>query len=101
MTVTNAGKIKKKNQPLPILIEMESVNGMPAPSPFSVTPQCDDDNLMPSGKGVPKTETMCKIEVQFKPTEAVSYSGTLTIFDNLEPSEMQTIKMTGKGKPAK
>jgi hypothetical protein len=101
VTVTNAGKIKKKNQPLPILIEMENVDGMPTPSPFSVTTQCYDDNLMPSGKGVPKTETLCKISVQFKPTEAVSYSGTLTIHDNLEPSEMQTVQMTGKGKAAK
>ena len=101
VTVTNAGKIKKKHQPLPILIEMESVDGMPTPSPFSVTTQCDDDNLMPSGKGIPKSETMCTIAVQFKPTEAVSYSGTLTISDNLEPSEMQTVQMTGKGKATK
>ncbi len=101
VTVTNAGKIKKKNHPLPILIEMESVDGMPTPSPFSVTTQCDDDNLMPRGKGVPKSETMCKIAVQFKPTDAVSYSGTLMISDNLEPSEMQTVHITGKGKAAK
>ena len=101
VTVTNAGKIKKKNRPLPILIEMESVNGMPSPSPFSVTAQCDDDNLMPKGKGVPKSETTCKIAVQFKPTEAVSYSAKLIISDNLEPSEMQTVQMTGKGKAAK
>jgi hypothetical protein len=33
--VTNAGKIKKKS--LPILIEMESASGTPAPSPFSVS----------------------------------------------------------------
>jgi uncharacterized protein involved in propanediol utilization len=56
---------------------------------------------MPKGKGIPKSETLCKVAVQFEPTQAVSYSGTLTIFDNLEPSEMQTIKMTGKGKAAK
>jgi CSLREA domain-containing protein len=101
VTVTNAGNIKKKNQPLPILIEMENVDGMPMPSPFSVRTRCYDDNLMPSGKGVPKTETMCKISVQFRPTEAVSYSGTLTIHDNLEPNEMQTVQMTGRGKAAK
>ena len=98
VTVTNAGKTTKKKQPPPILIEMETVDGMPTPSPFSLTTQCDDDNLMPSGKGVPKSETMCKIAVQFKPTEVVSYSGTLMIFDNLQPSEMETVQITGKGK---
>jgi hypothetical protein len=101
VTVANAGRITKKNQPPPILIEMERVDGAPMPSPFSVTTRCDDYNLMPSGKGVPKSETMCKIAVQFEPTRAVSYSGTLMILDNLEPSEMHTVQMTGKGKPAK
>ena len=43
-------------------------------------------------------ETFCDVSVQFKPTQAVSYSGTLTIKDNLEPSEMQTVQMTGKGR---
>ena len=74
---------------------------MPIPSPFSVTTQCANDELMPGGKGVPKSSTMCKVAVQFMPTEAVAYSGTLTIFDNLEPSEMQTVQMTGKGEAAK
>jgi hypothetical protein len=101
VTVTNAGKIKKNNQPPPILIEMEGVDGTPMPSPFSVTTQCDDDNLMPGGKGVLKLQTMCKIAIRFMPTQAVSYSGTLMILDNLEPSEMQTVQMTGKGKAAK
>jgi hypothetical protein len=99
--VTNAGKIKKKSQPLPILIEMESTTGMPTPSPFSVTTQCIDDDLRPGGKGVPKSETFCEVAVQFEPTQAVSYTGTLTIFDNLEPSEKQTVQLTGKGKAAK
>jgi hypothetical protein len=44
---------------------------------------------------------MCKISVQFMPTHAVSYSGTMTIIDNLEPSDMQTVQMSGTGKPAK
>ena len=68
---------------------------------FRSRPNANDDNLMPRGKGVPKSETMCKIAVQFKPTDAVSYSGTLMISDNLEPSEMQTVHITGKGKAAK
>ena len=80
---------------------METVDGMPTPSPFSVKTQCSDDALMPSGKGVAKSETMCTVAVQFQPTQAVSYTGTLTIFDNLEPSEMQTVEMTGTGKAAK
>jgi len=101
VTVINAGKIKGKNHPAPILIEIEDTSGMPAPSPFSVTMQCADDDLMPGGKGVPKSATMCKVAVQFKPVQTVSYSGTLTILDNLEPSEMQTVHMTGKGNAAK
>jgi hypothetical protein len=56
---------------------------------------------MPNGKGVPKSETRREVAVQFKPTQAVAYAGTLTIFDNLEPGEMQTVEMTGKGKAAK
>jgi hypothetical protein len=98
VTVKNAGKTTRKNQPLPILVEVESTSGMPGPSPFSITTPCDNDELQPRGKGVPKSATMCKIAVQFMPTQAVSYSGTLTIFDNLEPNEMQTVQMTGKGK---
>ena len=97
VTVRNVGKTTKKNHPSPILIEMEGVNQ--TPSPFSASSSCGE--LMPQGKGVPKTETMCKVTVQFKPTQAVSYSGTLTITDNLEPSEMQTVQMTGTGKTAK
>jgi len=93
VTIKNAGKTKKKDHPLPILIEMEAVN--PAPSPFSVTMQCDGE-LMPGGKGVPKSETMCVAKVQFEPTQAVSYTGTLTIYDNLEPSE-QTVQNDGQG----
>jgi hypothetical protein len=83
------------------LIQMEDTSGMPAPSPFSVTMQCADEELMPGGKGVPKSATTCKVAVQFKPMQAVSYSGTLTIVDNLEPNEMQTVQITGKGKAPK
>lgn len=101
VTVSNADKTTKKSHPLPILIEMENASGMPTPSPFSVTTQCSNDDLMPKGKGVPKNETSCEVAVQFKPTQAVAYTGTLTIRDNLEPSEMQTVQMTGKGKATK
>ena len=99
ITITNAGKTSKKNHPLPILIEMEGVNQ--TPSPFSVTMQCSDDELMPGGKGVPKNDTKCVAKVQFLPTQAVSYSGTMTIADNLAPNEMQTVRIMGTGKPAK
>jgi len=99
--VTNAGKVKKNSAPLPILIEMETVAGTPTPSPFSVNTQCTDDDLQPGGKAVPKNETSCEVSVQFEPTQAVSYSGTLTIIDNLEPSGMQTVKLSGRGKAAK
>ena len=99
VTITNAGKTTKKDHPMPILIEMEGVNQ--TPSPFSVTTQCSNDELMPGGKGVPKNETMCVAKVQFLPTQAMSYSGTITIADDLAPNEMQTVQITGTGKPAK
>lgn len=101
LKVTNAGKIGKLGTPPSILVKMESVSGSPAPSPFSVTTPCSNDELQPGGKGVPVNETFCEVGVQFKPTEAVSYTGTLTIFDNLEGSGMQTISLSGKGKAAK
>ena len=41
------------------------------------------------------------IAVKFTPTDAVTYTGTMTIIDNLAPSLMQTVKLTGKGKAAK
>lgn len=101
VTVANAGKITKSDHPLPILIESESVSGTPDPSPFSVKTQCSDVELMPKGKGISKSATMCKIAVEFMPSQAVSYSGTLTIFDNLASGGMQVVQMTGKGKGAK
>jgi hypothetical protein len=82
--VTNAGKAKK--HALPILIEMETAT----PSVFEVQTQCADDDLAP--------KTSCKIAVKFTPTDPIKYTGTLTIFDNLEPNLMQTVKLTGKGK---
>jgi len=56
---------------------------------------------IPHETGVPKSETTCKVAVQFKPTQPVAYSGTLTITDNLEPSGMQAVHLTGNGKAAK
>ena len=99
--ITNTGKTSKKSQPPQILIESESETGTPTPSPFSISTQCADVELQPGGKGVPKSETFCNVAVQFEPTQAVSYTGTLTISDNLEPAEMQTVQLSGKGKAAK
>ena len=99
--ILNAGHTSKKNHPLPIVVQMESVTGTPAPSPFSVSTLCSNDELQPAGKGVPPSATFCKVAVQFEPTQAVSYTGTLTIFDNLEPNQMQTVPLTGRGKAAK
>jgi hypothetical protein len=101
LTIRNAGKTTKTTQPSPILIETEETSGMPMPSPFSITTLCENNELMPGGKGVPESSTKCKVAVQFKPTQAVSYTGTLTIFNNLEPSGMQTVPLSGKGKAAK
>jgi len=87
--VINAGKVTKKNHPLPILIEMETAT----PSVFEVQTQCADDNLAPKAS--------CTIAVKFTPTDPIKYTGTMTIIDNLEPSLMQTVKLTGEGKTPK
>src|SRR5208282_4062746 len=55
--ITNAGKIKKKRVPLPILIEMETGAG----NPFSISQVCDDDDLGPRGKGMPAGN--CEVSV--------------------------------------
>ncbi len=73
MKVINAGKVKKKKVPLPILIEME--NGVT--SPFSITQTCDDDDLGPKSKGVKAGS--CEVGVTFAPTAAMKYKGTLMI----------------------
>ncbi len=101
LKIANAGKTTKKNQPSPITIQTESETGTPIPDPFSVTMECSSDPLEPSGKGVSKSTTFCDVAVQFEPTQAVSYTGTLTVFDDLEPSGKQTISLTGKGKAPK
>jgi hypothetical protein len=93
--VINAGTVKKKKVPLPILIEME--NGVT--SPFSVTQACDDDDLPPKSKGVKPGS--CEVGVTFAPTAAMKYSGTLMIIDNLEPTFERSVKLEGIGKEPK
>ena len=93
--ITNAGKIKKKRVPLPILIEMETG----ATNPFSITQVCDDDDLGPRGKGMPAGN--CEVSVTFTPTAAQKYSGTLTIDTNLESGPDKSVKLEGVGKVPK
>jgi hypothetical protein len=87
--ITNAGKVKKKMTPLPILIEMESG----VTSPFSLAQTCTDDDL--------DAKSSCVVSVTFMPTAAMKYSGTLVIKDNLEPSFGADVKLDGSGKAAK
>ncbi|MGA6973834.1 MAG: hypothetical protein WBY93_19560, partial [Candidatus Binatus sp.] len=93
--VTNAGKVKKKKVPLPVLIEME--NGVM--SPFTITQVCDDDDLPPKSKGVKAGS--CEVGVTFAPTAAMKYKGTLTIDTNLETKSDRTVKLEGTGKEPK
>lgn len=93
--ITNAGKVKKKSTPLPILIEMESG----VTSPFAVTQTCDDDELGLKTKHSPPGS--CEVSVTFAPTAAMKYTGTLKINDNLEPSFGQSVKLEGTGKEPK
>ncbi|HUO03936.1 MAG TPA: protease pro-enzyme activation domain-containing protein [Candidatus Binataceae bacterium] len=93
--VTNAGKTTKKKTALPILIEMETAT----PSAFTVSTECVNDDLNPKAKG--QRPGTCTIGVTFTPTEAIKYSGNLTIIDNLEPSFHQVVPLTGVGKTPK
>jgi len=97
--ITNAGKVVKKKKititPPPILIEMESG----VASPFSLTQECNDENLGPKSKGVPPGT--CEVSVTFKPGAAGKYAGTMKIVDNLEPSFAQDVKLEGTGKAPK
>ena len=95
VTITNAGKVTKKKTPLPILIEMESG----VASPFSITQDCDDEDLGPKAKHV--APGSCEVSVMFAPTAAIEYNGTLVIQDNLEPNLENTVKLKGKGKTPK
>ena len=93
--IINAGKVKKKKVPLPILIEMESG----ASNPFTVTQDCDDKDLGPKSKGV--AAGSCEVSVEFTPTAAMKYSGTLVIDTNLEPMPDRSVKLEGSGKEPK
>ena len=93
--IINAGKVKKKKVPLPILIEMESG----ASNPFTVTQDCDDKDLGPKSKGV--AAGSCEVSVEFAPTAAMKYSGTLVIDTNLEPMPDRSVKLEGSGKEPK
>ena len=93
--ITNAGKVKKKKVPLPILIEMESGVG----NPFTLTQECNDDDLGPKSKGV--APGSCEVSVEFAPTAAMKYSGTLTIDTNLQVGDDKSVKLEGSGKEPK
>jgi hypothetical protein len=93
--ITNAGKAKKKKHPLPILIEMETG----VTNPFTLTQQCDDDDLGPKSKGV--AAGTCTVMVKFTPTAAQKYSGTLVIDTNLEQLPDRSVKLEGTGKTPK
>jgi Pro-kumamolisin, activation domain/Bacterial Ig-like domain (group 1)/Bacterial Ig-like domain (group 3) len=93
--IFNAGRVKKKRVPLPILIEMESN----VTSPFSITQACDDDDLTPRAKKVPPGS--CEVSVKFAPTAAMKFAGKLMIDDNLEPAFEKTVRLEGTGKEPK
>jgi len=43
----------------------------------------------------------CEVQVTFKPTAAMKYTGTMVIQDNLEPSLGQNVELKGTGKAPK
>ena len=91
--LTNAGRIKRKRVPLPILIEGETG----ATNPFNITQEtCDGDDLGPGGKGIPADS--CEISVSFTPGAAQKYRGTLIIETNLESGADKSVKLEGVGK---
>lgn len=93
--ITNAGKVSKRKHPGPITIIGESSNS-PA---FTVKEACACQQLMPRMKRVKAGS--CTVEILFAPSEAMKYSGTLMITDNLSPSGMQTVRLSGSGKAGK
>jgi hypothetical protein len=100
VTIKNLGRITKKKTAVPITIEVESASSPDAPSPFSVTMDCPpDDQLVPGAKG--QKPGKCQVFVEFAPQAAQAFTGTLSIFDNLEPNLVQTVPLTGKGKAPK
>jgi outer membrane protein assembly factor BamB len=94
--ITNLGKVtKKRPPPSPILIEGESgVN-----SPFSLAYTCTNKELAPRSRG--KAPGSCEVSVTFTPAEAVRYSGSLIIKDNLEPGFGQSVSLAGSGRARK
>ncbi|HYL57485.1 MAG TPA: LamG-like jellyroll fold domain-containing protein [Candidatus Acidoferrales bacterium] len=96
LKVTNAGHTSKSSHPVPITVKTETENGSPSPDPFSVSMQCFEDVLLPKGKGV--KANICLVGVTFKPSQATTYTGAMTIFDNLSGSGMQSVPIGGKGK---
>jgi hypothetical protein len=85
ITVSNPKGSKKKPG---ITVVMEGTS--PASSPFSVTSNDCDAPLSAGGK--------CKIGVTFTPTAAGPSSATLTIIDNAEKPDPQSVSLKGKGK---
>jgi outer membrane protein assembly factor BamB len=93
--IANLGMVTKKSTPPPILIEGESnVSG-----PFSLSQTCTGKELAPRSKSAMAGN--CEISVTFAPTEAIEYSDSFSIKDNLEPNFGQTIKLMGVGKAPK
>ena len=90
--IANAGKVKGKKVPPPILVEMETG----VTSPFTLSKECVDDNLYPKSKGVPPGS--CEVSVTFTPTAAQKYAGTLTIETNLVPTSARSVKLEGTGR---
>lgn len=90
--IANAGKVKGKKVPPPILIEMETG----VTSPFTLTKECVDDNLYPKSKSLPPGS--CEVSVTFTPTAAQKYAGTLTIETNLVPTSARSVKLEGTGR---
>ena len=92
MKIANAGKITRKKSALPILVEMETATR----NAFAVSTSCENDDLIPKARH--QRAGSCTVLVSFTPTEAIRYSGNLTIVDNLEPSFSQVVPLAGRGR---
>lgn len=89
--IVNKGKITKKKTASPIIINAQSAT----PDAFQVTDDCSQ-TLNPKARH--QKPGRCTVTVKFTPTASQKYTGTLTIYDNLEPDLYQTVQMIGKGK---
>ncbi|HUY20604.1 MAG TPA: protease pro-enzyme activation domain-containing protein [Candidatus Binataceae bacterium] len=74
-----------KNVSKGVLVAIASQSALP---PFAVSSQCGE-TLLP-GKS-------CKVKVTFSPTDTVSHTALLSIFDNVTGAP-QTVSLTGTGK---